>query len=332
MAVHDQAFVEPTRLTVGEYLAAWCETLVTLGRAPATISSYRWLLNKHVVPHIGGIKLQALQPGHLDPLYARLLAGGLSARTVRYAHTLIRKALADAVRKGLVLRNVADLADPPSARSARAPEMGWWTPAQLATFLAAMAADELVALWRLAGMTGMRRGELCGLLWEDVDLDAATVRVRRQLTVVDGELRFAERPKSDHGRRSIDLDAGTVAVLRRHRSAQAERRLAMGSGWRDEDLVFCGPAGEPINPESVTKMFDRRARGAGVPDIRLHDLRHTHAAHLIAAGRNPREISKRLGHASVAFTLDRYGHLMPEAGAEAAAAVARLVDGSSAGL
>lgn len=108
------------------------------------------------------------------------------------------------------------------------------------------------------------------------------------------------------------------------------RWALIGSGWRDDDLVFCGPAGEPVNPESVSKMFDRRARAAGVPDIRFHDLRHTHAAHLIAAGRNPREISQRLGHATVAFTLDKYGHLMPEAGADAAKAVAALVDGSSA--
>ena len=139
---------------------------------------------------------------------------------------------------------------------------------------------------------------------------------------------FAERPKSDHSRRTIDLDAETVRILRRHRAAQAQRRLLVGEGWQDHDLVFCGPAGEPLHPDSVSRTFDRRARKAGVAHIRLHDLRHSHCAHLIAAGRNPKEISRRLGHASVSFTLDRYGHLMPDAGAQAAAAVAALVDGA----
>jgi integrase len=119
-----------------------------------------------------------------------------------------------------------------------------------------------------------------------------------------------------------------VRVLRRHRAAQAERKLAIGSGWGEGDLVFTDGQGGPLNPESVSQFFRRRVRVAGVPKIRLHDLRHTHCAHLIAAGRNPKEISRRLGHASVSFTLDRYGHLMPEAGAEAAEAVAALVDGT----
>ncbi len=145
--------------------------------------------------------------------------------------------------------------------------------------------------------------------------------------MIQRQLVFAERPKSDHGRRTIDLDAETVRNLRRHRAAQAERRLLIGEGWQDHDLVFCGAAGEPLNPGSVSRTFDRRARKAGVAHIRFHDLRHSHCAHLIAAGRNPKEISRRLGHASVSFTLDRYGHLMPDAGAQAAAAVAALVDG-----
>jgi integrase len=252
-----------------------------------------------------------------------------SARTTRYVHSVIRKALADAVRKGLVIRNVAVLADPPSAKAARAPEMQFWTPPELSTFLRAVSEDELFALYRLASMTGLRRGEVCGLRWADVDLDGARVQVRHQLNMVSGRVVASERPKSDHGRRTVDLDAGTVAVLRRHRAVQLERRLAIGSGWRDSDLVFCGPAGAPLNPDAVSKAFHRRARACGVPAIRFHDLRHTHCAHLIAAGRNPREISQRLGHASVSFTLDRYGHLMPEAGAEAAAAVAKLVDGTN---
>lgn len=327
-AVQAGNYSEPTKLGVAAYLEGWAETLTTIGRAPATISSYRWLIATYIRPAIGGVKLQALQPAHLDKLYADMLAKGLSARTTRYVHSVLRKALGDAVRKGLVNRNVATLADPPSAKSARAPEMAFWTPTELSFFLAAVEGDDLYPLLRLTGLTGMRRGEVCGLLWADVDLDKGQVHVRRQLGVVRRELVFSERPKSDHGRRTIDIDGATVAVLRRHRAAQAERRLAIGVGWQENDLVFCGPAGEPINPDTVSRTFDRRIRKAGVTHIRFHDLRHSHCAHLIAAGRNPKEISRRLGHATVAFTLDRYGHLMPEAGAEAASAVAALVDGT----
>lgn len=118
-------------------------------------------------------------------------------------------------------------------------------------------------------------------------------------------------------------------VLRQHRRRQSERRLAIGAGWRDEDLVFCGPSGEPLRPDTVSRQFTAAVKRADLPACRFHDLRHTHCAHLIAAGRNPREISRRLGHASVAFTLDRYGHLMPEADGEAATAVASLVERST---
>lgn len=183
-----------------------------------------------------------------------------------------------------------------------------------------MASDELFPLWRLTGMTGMRRDEVCGLLWADVDLDAAQLRVRRQLGVISRELVFAERPKSDQwpAARSTwtPRPFGSSAGTGRPRTSVAF------SSARDGRATSCsaGPAGEPLNPDSVSRTFDRRARKAGVPHIRFHDIRHSHCAHLIAAGRNPTEISRRLGHASVSFTLDRYGHVMPDAGAQAAAA------------
>ena len=336
VSAREGTFVEPTKITLATWLDRWCEGLVTAGRSPATIESYRRQLETHVVPHLGGLRLSALSAADLDALYARLLAGGrrdgrggLSPRTVRYVHTIVSKSLSDAVRKRLLVRNPASDADPPSANSAAAPEMTWWTPTELRAFLVAVTSDDLYALWRLAAMTGMRRGEVCGLRWSDIDLEAGRLSVRQQLTTVRHELIFRERPKSDHGRRTIDLDVGTTRVLRDHRRAQLERRMVVGATWGEGDLVFCGLAGEPLDPESIAQRFEHRAAAAGVKRIRFHDLRHTHAAHLIAAGQDALVISKRLGHASVSFTYDKYGHLMSKADSEAATAVAALVDGAA---
>lgn len=263
--------------------------------------------------------------------------GGLSPRSVRYVHGVLRKALADAVRKDTLARNVADLADVPRPRDARPPEMAWWTPLELRRFLDLTATELLGPLFRVAAMTGMRRGEVCGLRWRDIDLDTARLTVRQQLIVVrspgaeNGGLRFSE-PKTSHGRRSIDLDPETVAVLKTRKRRQAEQRLLMGGEWQDRhDLVFTEEDGRPLDPESMAQVFNRRVARSKLRRIRFHDLRHSHVAHLIAARESPLLIAKRLGHHSAAFSLDKYGHLFEQAGSQAASAVAAMVDGGVPG-
>lgn len=312
-------FVKRDDLTLGDYLAEWTEALPASGRGVATVSSYRHNLRLHVTPYIGGTRLQDLGAVDLDRLYRKLLtsgrrkgSGGLSNRTVRYVHTMLSAALTDAVSKGLLARNPAINATPPSAKSAKAPEMAWWSPSELRAFLEFTADHDLAVLFRVAGATGMRRGELVGLTWRDVDLDAARITVRRQLTSTDYVVREDE-PKSDRGRRVVTLDPGTVEALRR----LPERR----------GLVFADGDGRQLHPESVARIFKRLAKRSGLPQIRFHDLRHSHVAHLIEAGVDPLTISRRLGHASVAFTLDRYGHLFDQAGATAARAIGDLLGG-----
>lgn len=320
--------VRPEKVRLGEYLAAWMDSLETSGRSPATVSSYRHTLRLHVVPYLGDVQLQALEAVDLDRLYRRLLdsgrrngAGGLSRRTVRYVHIIVSAALSEAVAKGLLSRNPAAAATPPAAASTRAPEMAWWRPEELQAFLSFVDGHELATLFRLAAVTDMRRGEVVGFRWIDVDLEAGRLTVRRQLTAVDYRVRW-QSPKSDRGRRTIDLDPATVEVLG---SLKGERRPAAGHESPTADLVFARPDGSTLHPDRVSAVFDGLVARSGLRRIRLHDLRHTHAAHLIAAGVDSLTISRRLGHASVSFTLDRYGHLMPDAGANAAVAVAALL-------
>jgi integrase len=333
VSVAERTFVAPAKRTLGDYLTGWLAGLPTTGLRPSTIDGYYRCL-QYVTPSLRSRRLDQLTAGDLDRLYSGLLVsgrrrreGGLSPRSVRYVHVVVQKALGDAVRKHELARNVATEASPPSAKSARAPEMSWWTPAQLRAFLDFTAGDPLAPLFRLAAMTGMRRGEVCGVRWADVDLDKARLQVRQQLTTLGGELHFSFQTKTDHGRRQVDLDAATVAALRAHRRRQAETRLMLGAGYTDRDLVFATVDGSPLDPESVAKVFDRRIARSGLPRIRFHDLRHSHVAHLIAAGESPLLIARRVGHASASFTMDRYGHLFEQAGSQAASAVAAMVDG-----
>jgi integrase len=335
------SFVTPTKMTVKEYLTQWLDGL---GLRASTCDGYRRNLD-YVIPVLGGRRLDSVTALDLNALYKTLLASGrrqkpygpLSKRTVRYIHTTLSKALSDAVREGTLSRNVAEAAKPPRAMDTKAPEMAWWTPAELQTFLGLTADESLGPLFRIAAMTGMRRGEVCGLRWCDVDLDKARLEVRRQLLVVrspgapDGGLLFSDQTKTSDGRRTIDLGPATVATFKDQRKRQAEQRLALGAGWVNErGLVFTQPDGRPLDPESVARTFSRRVARSKLPRVRFHDLRHSHVAHLIAAGEQPLVISKRLGHSSTSFTMDRYGHLFEDAGSQAAIAVEAMVDGSSA--
>jgi integrase len=333
-----RSYVKPSKQSVGEYLDGWVAALPNRLR-PSTVDSYRRCL-LYLTPTLRATRLDALTAEALDRLYAELRVtgrrqkeGGLSPRSIRYVHTVIRAALADAVKKGTLDRNVADAADPPRSKDAKPPEMGFWTPTELATFLKLTADDPLGPLYRTAAMCGLRRGEVCGLRWQDVDFDKARIHIRHTLIVVrssgatDGGLRFSE-PKTDKGRRVIDLDPVTLAALKTQQTRQAAWKLATGAGWANEHgLCFTEPGGRPLDPESVGQRFNRRVARAGVPRISFHGLRHSHCAALIAAGEGGLLIARRLGHHSAAFSLDRYGHLFEQAGSEAAAAVAAMVDG-----
>ncbi len=232
---------------------------------------------------------------------------GLSAaRASAPSHVAVRKMLSEAVRLGKVGRNVSDDARPPRPKSTRAQSFKVWTYPETVRFLAAIESDRDHAAYTLVAMTGLRQGEVVALQWESVDLDAGTLTVERSIGKgMEGN--YSKAPKSDAGRRTLELDPEDVRALRAHRKAQAARRLAIGSGWRDNGLVFCEVDGSPIRPERLSKRWSdlvrRVAPTLGLPTIRFHDLRHSHATALLAAGVRADVVSERLGHSSVAFTL-----------------------------
>jgi integrase len=336
-SVDNGSYVVLSDQTLGEFLAdRWLPAMRPPRLEATTWVEYRRKVANQVVPRLGHIKLQKLNPLHLNSLYADLLEsgrmngrGGLSAKTVREMHVILHKALGDAVRWGLLARNVALLADPPSHRmasAARQATMRTWTAEQLLAFLEHVRHDRLSAVWMLAASSGMRRSELGGVRWRDILFDAGRLAVRQRLASVDGKPQLSA-PKSPRGRRTIDLDRRTLDALKLHREQQLEERAAWGGGWHDLDLVVTREDGHWIHPDWITELFRRHGRDAGLPHIRLHDLRHTHATLLLEAGANPKVVSERLGHHSVAFTLDTYAHVLPGMQAEAAQSFSDLVFG-----
>lgn len=332
-SLDSNTYISPQRLTLAEFVRdEWLPTIGTQVKE-STWDSYRRNLDNHVLPAIGATPLQQVSTGHLNSLYRSLLGqgrrnrpgGGLSAKTVRNIHGTVSKVLTDAADRGLVSRNIATTARPPRPRKTAAKQIQFWTPEELSTFLEFVREDGLYALWHLAAMTGMRRGELLGLRWSDVDLDAKRISARQALVSVAYELHVTT-PKS-HDARVIDLDPGTVGVLRRHQDAQREKRP--GDGGRDSTMLFGKADGSTIHPDVISQMFEKAVKRSGVRRIRLHDLRHTHATIGLRAGVPVKVMSERLGHATPAFTLQQYAHVIPGMQAEAAEAIARLVANES---
>ncbi len=326
-------FVEPSQRTLASFLLDEWIPARRDSLKPPTFESYTQNIRLHVVPTLGATPLQKLMPGHLNRLYADLREsgrcdgnGGLSPRSTRYIHTIIRKALDDALKWGLVVRNVADAAAPPSGRRTSDTEMKSWTVDDLRTFLSSLTDDRLYAAWLLAATTGMRRGEILGLRWSDIDLDSTSLSVRQTLISVSYKMQFST-PKTERSRRTVALDVATVKALRTHRTAQLEERLAWGEAYEDRGLVFTRENGAPIHPDTFAQWFPKHVNRAGVPSIRFHDVRHTHASLALQAGVPVKVVSERLGHASAGFTLDVYAHVMPGMQAEAAKTVAALFVG-----
>ncbi len=337
--------VDPSRQPLGAYLDEWA---AGLRLAPSTVASYRKNIRLHVAPRLGTVPLAALTTERIDRLYRDLERGGradhragegLSPRTVRYIHTILSSALGAAVKTRRLARNPAADASPPTAKQAKAPEMHPWTAGQLAAFLlwAREHAQAGYPLWHVLAHTGMRRGEALALRWRDLDLDAATVRIRRSAGMIRnaGESAGVVEGDTKSGKpRLVDLDAPTMAALRAYRRERGAMALQL---VLDDALVFGDIEGDHRNPEHVSRQFARdvaRCRdvlGAdALPVVRLHDLRHTHATLLLTAREPVHVVSARLGHASAVVTMTVYAHVLPGSQRDAADHFAALVGGAQA--
>lgn len=254
---------------------------------------------------------------------------------MRYIHTILHKAFDDAVKWQRLVVNPASQATPPTAKSARAPEMQTWTAKDLASFLDRTSSDRYGPMWFFLAMTGCRRGELLGLRWSDVDLDEGSAAIRQQVVPppkASGkgrEARIVQGTKTGEAR-VIELDERTIGVLRQWRTRQNQERLLLGAGYRDHGLVFPRPDGAPFHPEAFSKAFDRKVRQKAFDDIlviRLHDLRHTWATLALEAGVDVAVVSKRLGHSSAVVTWNTYQHVRKGMQTDAAERVAASVFG-----
>ena len=332
-------YVNRSPATVSSYLDQWIEAHAVQVK-PKTLQDYRHLIDRHVKPRIGGLRLQAVRPAQITKLYRDLLTeggrsgAGLSPRTVEYVHAVLRKAFRDAVLMDQLLpSNPVERAKRPRNPVRERGEI--WTASQLCVFLDVARGHRLFAFFHLAAYTGARRGELLNLRWRDVDPARAEIRISGSAAVIGGT-RIEGTTKSGRSR-TVSIDAGTVQVLKEHRARQAEERLAAGPEWIGcDEYVFTTGWGGPVHPDTVSSLIGDliRARnvtmgtiGAGelLPHARLHDLRHVHATTLLLAGVPVHVVAARLGHADPSVTLRVYAHVIREQVAAAADIFARSI-------
>jgi integrase len=330
------SYTSRTDETLSDYLGAWLDRRTDI--EPTTRSNYEVTIRAYIAPKIGDLKLAHVTADVLDDLYARLLKSGgrngrpLARKTVRNVHLVLHKALDAAVRKQKLALNPADAVSAipkPEKRQARERRMRQtiWSPAEMRTFLEAARSDRYAAAWVLLATTGLRRGELLGLPWSSVDLDAGTIRIEQSLVLVGRELTISS-VKSDGSAAELAIDAATVAALRQHRAQQLEEQMAERQVYDGSTgLVFLDEVGAMISPDAFLRRFKRKSREAGLREVRLHDVRHSYASALLSAGLPMKVISERLRHSGLSITADLYTHLAPEVDRAAAETGAAFILG-----
>jgi len=297
------------RQTVGVFLDNWLDDTARHTLEVSTYEGYGRRIKIDIKPQIGHLILSKITPQDLSRMYSALLAKGQSNRTVQYDHAVLHRALDQAVRWNLIARNPADMVDAPHPEDR---EIHPLSEEQSGQLLRAAVGDRLQALYVLALATGMRQGELLGLSWSDVNWDQGALHVRQQAMRTKGKGLALSSPKTARSRRTITIPAAVFDVLRAHRGRQLFEKQRGGRAWENNDLVFPNVKGKLLErPNLLRRSFKPLLERAGLPNIRFHDLRHTHATLLLSKGVNPKVVQERLGHATVSITLDVYAHVIP---------------------
>ena len=313
--VHKGEYVTPGRMTVGSFLDQWLDSHVETTTRATTANGYAGNVRRYIRPKLGHLVLTKLQPAHIQELLAEMSARGLSTRTVGQCRTVLRNALGRAVQWGLIARNPADATSPPRSKTK---DMRTLMPEEVERLLTAARDSEYYPAIFTALWTGMRRSELLGLRWRDLDLILGSISVSQVTHRLPGARTVYEDPKSSAGKRYISMPPSLTITLSEHRERQAAFRGKLGRDLDLDDLVFTWPDGRPMLPDSLSHAFLKIARRAGV-EVRLHDMRHTHASLMLREGVSPKVIQERLGHSNIGITMDTYSHVMPglqEAAAE----------------
>lgn len=309
----DGIYLPNEKITVKAFLKRYLEDYGAVSLRPTTLHSYRSLLERHVYPDIGDLKLTQLRTEHLNHLYSTKLRAGLSNRTVQYIHGVLRRALNKAVKWGLLAKNPTDLANPPSVKFKVCTT---WTAEQVKTFLDSLGDDRWAGIYYLACGTGMRKGEILGLPLSALDIENGHLKVVQALQYVPGGGLIFTEPKTNKSRRMIVLPEFVVLALKAHLIRRAV--LAETPHWVDSGLVFTTDIGSPITPRNLLRHFKKKLADAGLPEIRFHDLRHTVATLLLEKNTHPLIVSSLLGHSGVNLTLNLYSHVLPTMQKEAA--------------
>lgn len=327
--MHTGMFTEPAKITLGEWLGRWLETYQKNRVAVTTYELYEMLIRLHIGPAVGNIELSKLRPVDLQRLYIEKLQhgrvdgqGGLSEQTVRHIHNILHNSLNQAVKEGLLYRNPADATTPPKVPKR---EISPISKDQAQRFLESIKSDRLYAAFSLVLGTGLRRGEILGLKWDDVNFDKGTITVRRILVRArqdGGKTKTAlifKEPKTVKSRRTIPLPAVVIRDLKRHRQRQNEEKLLLGATYQDNGLVFATADGRPVDPRNFIRRYTNLLKKAGIEHSRFHNWRHAFATILLELNAHPKVVQEMLGHSKIAQTLDTYSHVVPGLMEQAAA-------------
>lgn len=319
--------VDRSTRTMRELMDFWLDNHVRHQVSAKTYHGYAATVHKHIIPALGNIHIQKLTPARLQQFYSSKIDDGCGPRTVELCHLHISQALDHAIKMGWVARNVADAVKPPRWKPR---EMQTWSVEEARLFMAASDDSIHGPIWSLALSSGMRKGELLGLRWGDVDFERGVLHIRQAVGTLPRQLEF-KRPKSRASRREVHLAPDMIDALHRHHDHQIAYRQGLQAkeiDWSDHDLVFPNETGGPFHPDNLDRDYDRLVASAGVKRIRIHDLRHTYATLAIQAGIPIKVVSESLGHADIATTLRTYAHVQPTQRTELAVKVGTLLFGN----